>query len=60
MDCPPALEGDVYHGYGLFRGRLGNREEARAYLERAREIFESVGGGSELARVREELQRMSA
>jgi tetratricopeptide (TPR) repeat protein len=60
MDCPPALEGDVYHGYGLFRGRLGNREEARAYLERAREIFESVGEGSELARVREELQRMTA
>ncbi|MBI4502673.1 MAG: tetratricopeptide repeat protein [Gemmatimonadetes bacterium] len=60
MDCPPALEGEVYYGYGLFRGQLGNREEARAYLERAREIFESVGGGSELARVREELKRMSA
>jgi len=60
MDCPPALEGEVYYGYGLFRGKLGNREEARAYLERAREIFESVGGGSELVRVRNELQRMSA
>ena len=60
MDCPPTLEGEVYYDYALFRARLGQREEARAYLERAREIFESVGGASELARVRDELQKMSA
>jgi tetratricopeptide (TPR) repeat protein len=60
MDCPPALEGDVYYEYGLFKGKLGQREESRAYLERAREIFESVGGASELAKVREELRRLSA
>jgi tetratricopeptide (TPR) repeat protein len=60
IDCPPALEGDVYYEYGRFRGKLGQREEARAYLERSREIFESVGGASELARVRDEIQKMSA
>jgi tetratricopeptide (TPR) repeat protein len=60
MDCPPALEGQVYFDYGLFRARLGQRDEARAYLERAREIYESVGGAIELASVREELLRMSA
>ena len=60
MDCPPALEGEVYYEYGLFKGKLGQRDEARAYLERAREIFESVGGASELARVRDEIQKISA
>jgi tetratricopeptide (TPR) repeat protein len=60
IDCPPALEGDVYYDYGLFMSKLGRRDEARGYLERAREIFESVGGASELARVRTELQKMSA
>ncbi|MBI4421800.1 MAG: hypothetical protein HY560_13335, partial [Gemmatimonadetes bacterium] len=50
----------VYYEYGLFRGRLGQREEAKAYLERAREVFESVGGGPELERVAAELQRISA
>jgi tetratricopeptide (TPR) repeat protein len=60
MDCPPALEGQVYFDYGLFRGRLGQRDEARAYLERAREIYESVGGASELVSVRDELQKISA
>src|SRR2546422_7723813 len=42
-----ATEGEVYLEYGLFRERLGQREEARAYLERAREIFDSVGRSEE-------------
>jgi tetratricopeptide (TPR) repeat protein len=60
MDCPPVLEGMVYFEYGLFKAKVGQRDEARAYLERAREIFESVGGMVELERVRDELRRMSA
>ena len=39
---------------------LGSRDEARAYLERAREIFESLGDTLEVEKVREELQQVSA
>jgi tetratricopeptide (TPR) repeat protein len=59
---PPVEEARVYHEYGLFRGRFGGagREEARAYLERAREIFQSLGVEAEVERVRAELQELSA
>ena len=60
LDRSPILEGQVYHEYGVFRSRLGQREEARAYLERAREVFESMGGGPELDEVKAELLRISA
>lgn len=60
LDRAPVLEGQVYYEYGLFRSLLGQREEARAYLETAREMFESLGGGVELERVTSELQRISA
>ena len=59
-DCPPANEGEVYYEYGLFKNRLGQRDEARAYFDRAREIFEAVGGASELGKVREEIRKLSA
>ena len=55
-----ATEGEVYLEYGLFRERLGQREEARAYLERAREIFDSVGEALERDRVDAELRKLSA
>jgi len=59
---PPAEEARVYHAYGLFRSRFGGaaRDEARAYLERAREIFQSLGVEAEVERVRAELQELSA
>jgi len=60
LDRAPVLEGHVFHEYGAFRSRLGQREEARAYLERAREILESVGGIPELDEIKAELQRISA
>ncbi|HYS21294.1 MAG TPA: tetratricopeptide repeat protein [Gemmatimonadales bacterium] len=56
----PSTEAHVYHEYGVFRGRLGSREEARAYLEKAGGIFESLGQVAELEQVQAELQRMSA
>ncbi|OLC73691.1 MAG: hypothetical protein AUH78_12975 [Gemmatimonadetes bacterium 13_1_40CM_4_69_8] len=56
----PTTEAHVYHEYGVFRGRLGFKEEARAYLEKASGIFESLGQVAELERVQAELQRMSA
>jgi len=60
LERSPALEAQVYQEYGLFRTALGSRDEARAYLERAREIFESLGETFEVAKVREELQQVSA
>ena len=53
-------EAQVYEEYGLFQLRLGDRETARAYLERARDIYESTGGATELEHVRKELQQLSA
>ena len=53
-------EAQVYEEYGLFQLRLGDRDTARAYLERARDIYESAGGATELEHVRKELQQLSA
>ena len=55
-----ATEAQVYHAYGLFRSRLGQQEEARAYLERARELFDSLGEAVERERVEAELRALSA
>ena len=53
-------EAQVYLAYGLFRSRLGQPDEARAYLERARELFDSLGEAVERERVDEELRALSA
>src|SRR2546428_3998762 len=53
-------EAQVYEEYGLFQLRLGDRETARAYLERARDIYASTGGATELQHVRKEAQQLSA
>jgi tetratricopeptide (TPR) repeat protein len=55
-----ATEAQVYHAYGLFRSRLHQQDEARAYLERAREILDSLGEAVERERVEAELRAMSA
>ncbi len=60
LERSPATEAQVYLEYGLFRERLGQREEARAYLERAREIFDSLGEAVERERVDAELRKVSA
>lgn len=60
LERSPAIEAHVYLEYGLFRNRLGHQEEARAYLERAREIFESLGEAVERQRVEAALQKMTA
>jgi hypothetical protein len=41
----------VLHGYGLLHARCGRPEEARAYLEAARDIYRDVGFAPELARL---------
>ena len=55
-----AAEAQVYHDYGLFRSRLGQQEEARAYLERARELFDSLGEAGERELIDAELRALSA
>ena len=53
-------EAKVYLEYGRFREQVGQMEEARAYFERAREIFASAGDADERDRADAELQKMSA
>ncbi|MFI5235900.1 MAG: hypothetical protein ACHQXA_09330, partial [Gemmatimonadales bacterium] len=60
FERPPALEAEVYRQYGQFKHRLGQGQEAVAFLERAQELFEVAGGGASLERVRAELDELSA
>jgi len=60
LDRSLATEARVYHAYGLFRGQLGQNDEARAYLERARELFDSLGEAAARERVEAELRAISA
>jgi len=48
---PRKTEAAVLQGYGLLHGACGRPAEARAYVEAAREIYESLGFLPELARV---------
>ena len=60
LDSAPAFEGRVYHQYGLFKAALGRMEEARAWLERARELFAAAGGSAFLDEIDAELDRIPA
>jgi tetratricopeptide (TPR) repeat protein len=60
LDPAPAFEGRIYHQYGLFKAALGRAEEARAWLERARELFASDGSGATLEEIDAELERIPA
>jgi len=51
LEGPPIDEARVYHAYGLFRQLCGGPDEARAYLERAAEVFRSLGVDQEVERV---------
>jgi tetratricopeptide (TPR) repeat protein len=57
---PGAAAARVYLEYALFREAVGQVDEARAYLERARELFKAAGETGELERAEAELQKMSA
>ena len=56
----PVLEAETYLEYAVFRRQFGEVEESRAYLERAREIFETSGDRPTLARVDAELAQLPA
>jgi tetratricopeptide (TPR) repeat protein len=55
-----AVEAKVYFEYGRYAEALGRHDEAKAYLERAREIFASAGEAVEQQRAEAELRAMSA
>jgi tetratricopeptide (TPR) repeat protein len=52
------LEVDVYREYAWFRATLGDQHEARAYLERARELLAPFGDEPARQRIEEELQQL--
>lgn len=57
---PQVRAASVHHEYGLLYGSCGRPAEARAYLERARDIYLELGLTPELRRVREELEATAA
>jgi tetratricopeptide (TPR) repeat protein len=60
LDRSPLVEARVCYEYGVFQNRIARPDESRAYLEHAREIFESIGASVDLERVEAELHRLSA
>jgi tetratricopeptide (TPR) repeat protein len=56
----PRLEADVYGEYARFRTTMGDRHEARAYLERARELLEPFQDEVALERIDRELRQLDA
>jgi hypothetical protein len=42
LERSPIFEARAYQAYGEYKNRLGDREEARAYQERARELLASA------------------
>jgi tetratricopeptide (TPR) repeat protein len=55
----PRLEAEVYVEYAMFRRALGEPDEARGCLERAREILDAVGDRSLLSRIDAELTQLA-
>ncbi|HEV8400308.1 MAG TPA: hypothetical protein VGQ18_10795 [Gemmatimonadales bacterium] len=51
FEGPAVDEARVFYAYGLFRQVSGSPDEARAHLERARDIFRSLGVDVEVERV---------
>lgn len=60
LDRSPRVEAQVCFEYGVFQHRIARPDESRAYLERAREIFASIGASVDLERVQAELHELSA
>lgn len=52
----PSLEAETLADYAVLRRHTGGGEEAEAYLERARELFEQLGAAHSLASVRRALE----
>lgn len=55
----PRVEADVYREYAAFRVALADANEARAYLERARDLLEPFGDEVALDQVDQELRAIA-
>src|SRR5207237_8174382 len=51
-------EADINRKYASFRTTMGDRHEARAYLERARELLQPFGDDVALERVEQDLRQL--
>ena len=57
-ESTPRLEADVYREYARFRTTMGDRHEARAYLERARDLLAPFADEVALERIDQELRQL--
>jgi len=57
-ETAPRLEADVYREYAAFRTTMGDRHEARAYLERARDLLRPFKDEAALARIEQDLRQL--
>ena len=55
----PLLEGETLVDYALLRSQMGERDEAQAYLERARDVFIELGAIHEQARAEHALREIA-
>jgi tetratricopeptide (TPR) repeat protein len=60
LQAASAMKAEVHLEYGIFRRRLGPEDEARAHLERARDLFQSTGETPARDRAEGELRALSA
>jgi tetratricopeptide (TPR) repeat protein len=56
----PRLEAEAYREYGRFKKELGEVDEARAFLERAREILDAIGDVPGVTRLEGEIASLGA
>jgi tetratricopeptide (TPR) repeat protein len=55
---PRKTEAAILHGYGQLHHACGRPEEARGYLEAARDVYRALGLAPELARVEQNLRAL--
>jgi tetratricopeptide (TPR) repeat protein len=55
---PRKTQAAILHGYGQLHCACGRPEEARGYLEAARDIYRALGFAPELARVLDSIQKL--
>ena len=59
LQAASPIEAEVHLEYGVFRRRLGPADEARAHLERARDLFQLTGEAPARDRAEGELRQLS-
>ena len=60
LERSPIFEARAYQAYGEYKNRLGDRDEGRAYQDRAKEILSTLGQIDEIERMHAFHTRVSA